>query len=342
MASYIGKNGSVRLYESTDTARSLAGSNVEREDGVFTDITAAAHSAAASLTGTLLVTAGDFVYIGHTSKFARINLDVSVAAVGLGTLVVEYYNGTVFTTAVPELLDGTSVGGTTFGQDGVISFKVPIDWALQGDASLDADKFYVRLSSVSTPGTPPNAEQLIAVDGMFYPLQFEAMDHSAPEGRQRREEIPILDRANLNTGFHYVQGSDEPEVEPVEVTFSLRLNDDINASTEHELFEALRVNNPQVTTWTGVGVSTKGDTSLDGTNQTPQFSDGGTALKKTLALQIVWTSQTTGLQIGREYNEIWFDLSTVEFSEAEDGVNVSLTGLVFGTIREIADFAYQY
>ena len=231
----------------------------------------------------------------------------------------------------------TFIGGGSLRTLGVIR-----DWALQGDASLDADKFYVRLSSVSTPGTPPNAEQLIAVDGMFYPLQFEAMDHSAPEGRQRREEIPILDRANLNTGFHYVQGSDEPEVEPVEVTFSLRLNDDINASTEHELFEALRVNNPQVTTWTGVGVSTKGDTSLDGTNQTPQFSDGGTALKKTLALQIVWTSQTTGLQIGREYNEIWFDLSTVEFSEAEDGVNVSLTGLVFGTIREIADFAYQY
>lgn len=341
MATYIGKDGAVRIYESTDTTRSLAGSNVERYDGAFTDITAAAHSAASSLTGNLLVTAGDFVYIGHTAKFARINLDVSTAAVGTGALTLEYYNGTTWV-AVSELVDGTATGGDTFAQDGVISFKVPVDWALQGDASLDADKYYVRLSAAGTPGTPPDAEQLIAVDGMYYPLSFEAMDHSAPEGRARREEIPVLDRANLTDKFHYVQGSDEPEVEPQEVTFSLRLNDDVNVSSEHELLQALACDNPQVATWTGVGTSTKGDTSLNGTDPTPQFSDGATALKKTVNVQIVWTSPTSGLQIGREYNEVWFDLSTQEVSEAEDGVTVSLTGLVYGTIREIGDFAYQY
>lgn len=347
MSVYIGKKGKIRIYESTTTVRAAGVSNVERFDGVFTDITAAAHSAAASLTGTLLVTAGDFIYIGSQTRFPKVNVDVSVAAIGTGAITVEYYNGTTFTAitaALHDLVDGTASGGDTLAIDGEITFKVPPDWELQGDASLDADKYYIRISAAGTPGTPPNCEQIASADGgLFIETKFDQIDFTTVEGRPRPEEILVLDRANLTADACYVEGEDDVIDEPQELSWSLRLYFPLTAGGATKIREAIKCGDPEETTWTGTGVTTKGDTANNGVDANPQFADGLTAEKKTVAVQIIWDDFTVPpIKIGRELNEVWFDLAENSIVEAVDSVMVNLTGQCFGTIEEIAAFGYRH
>ncbi|MFQ5915639.1 MAG: hypothetical protein ACE5JS_20910, partial [Nitrospinota bacterium] len=148
------------------TARPVqADVNVEIFDAsvpTFTDRTAEAFSASGSTTGAFWVdvVGGDLIYVGAKVPFDRITVDLSTLAVGAGALTVEYYNATAWA-AVSGLTDGTASGGNTFAQDGDVTFTIPANWAVQGDASLDADKYYVRLKPASDPTTDPDAERLV-------------------------------------------------------------------------------------------------------------------------------------------------------------------------------------
>lgn len=137
--------------------------NIEEEDAgggpAYNDHTAAAVSTSGS-TFSFFDVAADRLYVGLTAPFSRITVDLTVAGAGKGSLTVEYYNGSIWT-AVSGLSDGTEVGGNTMAQDGIISFTRPVDWAKQGLAALDSDKYYVRLKPASTGTTDPTAEHLV-------------------------------------------------------------------------------------------------------------------------------------------------------------------------------------
>ena len=70
--------------------------------------------------------AGDAYYIGRSTKFTSLDLNVSTLGAG-NTIVVEYWNGSDFDTQVPDLVDDT-VG---FSEAGInrVSFTEPVDWA---------------------------------------------------------------------------------------------------------------------------------------------------------------------------------------------------------------------
>jgi len=341
MSTYTMIDGQVRIYDSTDDLRSLAGGNVEIYDASgpsYTDVTSAARSASGSLTGDFCADSGDYLYVGHTAPFARITFDLDTAAVGAGALTVEYYDGSAWS-AISGVTDGTASGGNTFAQDGVVSFKPPADWDKQGTASLDSDKYYVRLSTANVPSTPPNAEQAYPVDGQYFALIFDEGNLSAPEGRARPEETAILHRGRAAKGVHYIGGPDAPILEPVELTFGVRVDTVYNRNA---LLAALTCGNPNYdTNWDAAGTSTKGDTSLvdgDGNSFTlPGFADSE---KKTVCVEILWTKD--GVQYGRAYHEVYFPPDQQSLAESEEGVIVSCTGLVYGKIEEIFWFAYQY
>ncbi len=142
----------------------LADVNVEVYDASapgFTDKTPEAFSEAGSTTGPIWADAagGDTVYVGCRVPFDRIAVDVRTAAAGAGALTVERHNGTAWT-AVNGLTDGTASDGNTFARDGDVTFTIPSDWARQGEAALDADKYYVRLKPAAGPTTAPDCERL--------------------------------------------------------------------------------------------------------------------------------------------------------------------------------------
>jgi hypothetical protein len=116
-------------YGPLDTLTGVVG----MPDGVITfsspawthDYTAEAQSEA----GTPFILAGssaeDEYYAGWTNKCNRLHIDLDTVASGAYTPTIEYWNGSSWT-AVSNVSDGTS--GLT--QDGVITWDMPVDWAL--------------------------------------------------------------------------------------------------------------------------------------------------------------------------------------------------------------------
>lgn len=168
----------------------------------------------------------------------------------------------------------------------------------------------------------------------FVDSLYDQMDFTGPFGRARPEEILVLDRANLTSDACYVQGSDEAILEPLEISFSLRLS----VTLRQKLRDVLNIDGD--TPWDVGGntwVTTKGTTNLiagDGSSvTTPTFSD---TFKQANNLEILWDEGAN--DIGLQYAEVYWPPEQQNPAEGEDNVTVSLTGLVYGTIIEITAF----
>jgi hypothetical protein len=335
-------HGELRLYDSTDDPRSVASSSVYTYVHIgtsYTDKTTEASVDDTGYTGTFCAAASDAIFVGNSSPFCRINFvkGGGAYAVGSGALVPYYWNGAW--TALPSFTDGTMASADCFTQDGVISFQAPSDWVVGGGGSLSSTKYYIKLMTTSIPSPAPSADVLWPVDGQYFKVVFSAGDLTAPEGRARPEETPVFDRGRGSADAHYIMGPDTPIVEPLEVSFSVKLDTVINKTA---LMEAVQCGNPNYNTlWDATGTSTKTDTKYYNGNGVltsfPAFED---TMKKSIAIQIIWTRG--GVAIGRAYNEVYFAPDQVSLAEAEDGVTLSFTGLIYGSIDVIHHFGYAY
>jgi hypothetical protein len=170
------------------------------------------------------------------------------------------------------------------------------------------------------------------------------MNLTVPEGANRPEEILRLNRGQLDSNAHYVQGLDDPIVEPVTMTTSFRLESGAGKELVHE-FLGLRFASGQDVTWNaGSGsvalVTTKGTSvgrpaGLTGTLVTlPLFTD---PKKKCVNCEGLWDDLASS-KIGRQLSEVYFRPGEQSLNEAADGVMVNLSGLVYGHIKSITAF----
>jgi len=176
-------------------------------------------------------------------------------------------------------------------------------------------------------------------------LRFSEMNLTVPEGANRPEEILRLNRGQLDANAHYVQGLDDPIVEPVPMTTSFRLESGANKELAHQ-FLGLRFASGQQATWqAGTGptnlVTTKSKSvgrpaGLTGTLQTlPPFTD---PRKVCVNCEGLW-DDLEGETIGRLLSETYFRPGEQSLNEAPDGVMVNLNGQVYGAIYSIEDFS---
>jgi len=179
----------------------------------------------------------------------------------------------------------------------------------------------------------------------YIKLRFSEMNLTVPEGANRPEEILRLNRGQLDANAHYVQGLDDPIVEPVQMTTSFRLESGAQKELVHE-FLGLRFASGQDATWNaGTGsvalVTTKGKSvgrpaGLTGTLVVlPLFTDP----KKVCVDAVGLWDDLTGNKIGRSLTETYFRPGEQSLNEAPDGVMVSLNGQVYGSIASITAFA---
>jgi len=343
MATYTMMHGEMRIYDSTDDPRSVATSSVLTYVHIgttYADKTTEASVDDTGYTGTFCAAATDAIFVGNSLPFCRVNFlkGGGAYAVASGALVPYYWNGAWV--ALPGVTDGTNAAAAgCFTQDGVISFQAPSDWIMGGGGSLSATKYYVKFMTTLVPGTPPSADILWPVDGQYLKVIFSAGDLTCPEGRARPEETVVFDRGRGDANTHYCMGTDAPILEPLEVSFSVKLDTAINKTA---LMAALQCLNPAYdTAWDATGVSTKTDTKYySGTGVLTSFPAFEDAQKKAIAIQIGWIRG--GARIGRALNEVYDSPDQVSLAEAEDGVTLSITGLIYGSIDVIHWFGYAY
>lgn len=172
----------------------------------------------------------------------------------------------------------------------------------------------------------------------FIEVLFDQGDLSFPEGKARPEETPIMHRGRAVTAtVHHIIGDDTPVVEPTELSFSFRMQNDV--ANEEKLYDAL-CNPSLVSPWT-VGAdtwdSTKGDAALvNGKGDSfvdPAFAD---PMKKCVNFEILWSRD--GVDIGRKIVAVYIAPDQISLAEAEDSVMVSVTGQVYGETSRITAF----
>jgi len=172
----------------------------------------------------------------------------------------------------------------------------------------------------------------------YIQVLFDEGNLTAPLNRARTEETMIHHRGRGNTTYsHYVSGPDTPITDPLELSFSARIAN--VAADWNRLRDAL--SNPDLDgTWQVDGdtwVTTKGDGTLtNGAGSTftdPAFED---TKKYCVNVEILWTRG--GVGIGFQYMVVWFPPDQQSVAESEEGVIISLTGLIYGEISSITSF----
>ena len=179
-----------------------------------------------------------------------------------------------------------------------------------------------------------------AATPFYIQVLFDEGNLSFPEGRARPEETPTLHRGRATTAtVHNILGPDTPTLEPQELSFSFRMQNSVTA--EALLIDALC--NPRLDgtwqvgsvpdTWT----TTKGDATLtNGAGVTftdPDFADPE---KVCVNVEILWTR--SAVSVGRLISAVYFPADQISLAEAEDGVIVSVTGQIYGTVSGITAF----
>ena len=179
---------------------------------------------------------------------------------------------------------------------------------------------------------------------VYIVIRFSDMNFTGPEGAARPEEILRLNRGQLDSNAHYIQGLDDPIVGPARITTSYKVESGANKDTM-QAFLGWRYAAGQDASWeAGSGPTslstTKGTSSgrpagLTGTLVTlPLFTD---PKKVCVNVEVLWDDLASS-KIGRRYTEVYFDPGAQSINEAPDMVTMNLSGDCYGQIETITAF----
>lgn len=172
----------------------------------------------------------------------------------------------------------------------------------------------------------------------YLEIDFDLGNFSGPIGQAKPDEIMVLDRGTASADMHYIEGSDEPVMAPLPISFSAFVVDKTqcrylldwleqmsNGDAASPVQSSSTVNSNTLT-------STKEDTQRDGANANPAFADG-TKMTSNVEYRL-----DTSTDIVWHYNEVYFPLSQQNLAEGEDGVQIAMNGMCFGTITRNTAF----
>lgn len=162
----------------------------------------------------------------------------------------------------------------------------------------------------------------------YLELNFTGGDFSGPMGPKRTEEILQLDNGNMNANAHYIEGPDDPLMEPIQITFSMLLGDHNEALYFRQWVRAM--NGGSTTINTNTVTTTKGDTQRNGSNNNPAFADSS---KLTCNIEVLFD----GVDDGVKYAEVYIGEDQAAISRGEKWA-ISATGMCYGTVTDLTTF----
>ena len=205
----------------------------------------------------------------------------------------------------------------------------------------------MKLSIMAYFGKRGQMNLLYQSDGIagnyYYPIIYEGMDAAAAGGRPRPDEIPVLDRGNLNAYAHHIQGPDVPIIQPQSLTFSCMIDNTYNRTN---LVHAL-CNVENISPWTINGTTVS---NVNGT--TTVFNGAGSSvstpvpydvMQERIHVEVLFLgdpnlSPLNTDDYGHKFNEVWFQPGGIRIAEAGDSYKFNLTGSIYGPISQITAF----
>jgi hypothetical protein len=185
-----------------------------------------------------------------------------------------------------------------------------------------------------------SGQGLTASSNHYFSVVFENMNFTGPVGRNRPEEVPVLDRGKLDTNTHYVQGSDEQVMAPIQISFAADLDDSVNRQDLRDVLGNPNRKSP----WTVGGLS-----FIKSNGQSQIYNGSGSlvstpvpfdTLQDRIDVIVLWTGATAGsTDEGWAYREVWFNPSQVTVTESDTAVTIAATGFCYGAISGITGFS---
>tara|TARA_Y100000310_G_scaffold345741_1_gene469093 strand:+ start:2319 stop:2912 length:594 start_codon:yes stop_codon:yes gene_type:complete len=161
----------------------------------------------------------------------------------------------------------------------------------------------------------------------YYKVKFTQADPQIPAGRPRPEQRLILDRGRASSDMKYAKGPDDPIFEPIDITFTARIDENVNRQS---LWQALICGTVGAHNW----ASTKGTSQLESITL-PDFDNDNPM--QCVNVEVLYTGATTNW--GRRVQEVFFPPEQILFGAADnDGIPFSVTGRVYGPITSMSAF----
>jgi len=131
------------------------------QPATYTNITTEAGISLGTVSGDLINSNGDYIYLGKVDKFSNIYFDIATAMSVGPTMTFEYSTtGDTWTT-----LTGVTDGTNALTVDGVISFAIPSDWEIDTVNGV-TNLYWVRIGTSGTAySTEPTAYLIVPNDG---------------------------------------------------------------------------------------------------------------------------------------------------------------------------------
>ena len=164
---------------------------------------------------------------------------------------------------------------------------------------------------------------------------FCEMDFTGPTSRPRTGETLIMDRGNMDSNAHYMEGNDEPRYAALPISFSCKMADTIDSGELLQWVSGVTKISGTTQLWSYKGQSA----GIDG-NTLPDFKEGayasgGTSGKFAYMLEVLWDGTT---DLGLQYNEIYFPPGESSINESADGLTLNVNGQVYGDVTKILAF----
>jgi len=166
----------------------------------------------------------------------------------------------------------------------------------------------------------------------YLELDFDG-DYTGPIGQPLNEEILILNRGTMDALAHYIKGSDEALMAPVNVSLKIIARNDAQFKNILDWIAAM---NDGLTTKVNDNTleSTKGDTQRDGATANPAFADSN---KGTFNIEYLMEMGATDL--GFKLAEVWVPASEQALAESGEEIALPISGKIYGTITRITEFS---
>ena len=168
----------------------------------------------------------------------------------------------------------------------------------------------------------------------YLKILFSEMNLTGPIARGHAEENMIMDRNTFDSNTHMVEGTDEPRVEGMPISWSCRIDDQSYSTSLIDWLSGVTAVANAAGGTTTINTWKAKSAGIDGITL-PIFSD---TKKMAYMIECLFDATAVGTDLGFRWQETYFPPQQQTVTESPDSVVMNCNGLVYGSVSRIVAF----